>query len=211
MNDPESFWGLWLAVVVRPVRGLEAVGRSATPLRFGLAALALVLGIYTAILGVFLARDYPAVAESILPLTVEQQYAYQIWYQGPLFLAMTVALAGILWLLTRRSTQPTSPAGLFAQVSFATTIPFALTTMLVELVIAILVLPRWITPDATLDWLTGSGEWFATIYQLAGILWVIALLSVTARLAMGAKWYTSLGVGIGLAFLYGLPIGLFIR
>jgi hypothetical protein len=29
--------------------------------------------------------------------------------------------------------------------------------MLVELVIALLVLPGWITPDATLDWLTGSG------------------------------------------------------
>jgi len=124
---------------------------------------------------------------------------------------MTVALAGFLRLLTRRGSHPTSPAGLFAQVRFATTVPFALTTMLVELVIALLVLPRWITPDATLDWLSGSGAWFATVYQLAGILWVVALLSVTAKLAMGAKWYTSLGVGLGLAVLYGLPIGLFIR
>ena len=167
MNDPESFWGLWLAVVVRPVRGLEAVGRSATPLRFGLAALALVLGIYTAILGVFLARDYPAVAESILPLTVEQQYAYQIWYQGPLFLAMTVALAGILWLLTRRSTQPTSPAGLFAQVSFATSIPFALTTMLVELVIAILVL-RSETPGGCVPAARASGRSETEMSTVAG-------------------------------------------
>jgi hypothetical protein len=83
--------------------------------------------------------------------------------------------------------------------------------MLVELVIALLVLPGWITPDATLDWLAGSGAWFATVYQLAGILWVVALLAVTARLATGAKWYTSVGAGLGLAVLYGLPIGLFIR
>jgi hypothetical protein len=211
MGSFQGFWGHWLAVVLRPVRGLEAVGAAARPLRLGMAALALVLGTYTLILLMFLLRDFPAAAESILPLTVEEQYAYQIWYQGPLFVAMTVALAGLLRLLTRRRTQPTSPAGLFAQVSFATTIPFALTTMLVELVIALLVLPGWITPDATLDWLTGSGAWFATIYQLAGILWVVALLTVTARLATGARWHASLGIGLGLSVLYGLPIGLFIR
>lgn len=212
MDDYKGFWDYWLAVLLRPVRGLEAVGLAATPVRLGVAALALVLGTYTVILLVFLSRDFPAAAESILPLSVEKQYTYQIWYQGPLFVAMTVALAGFLRLLTRRrGSHPTSRAGLFAQVSFATTIPFALTTMLVELAIALLVLPRWITPDATLDWLSGSGAWFATIYQLAGALWVVALLSVTARLATGAKWYTSLGAGLGLTVLYGLPIGLFIR
>ncbi len=211
MGDSETVWGLWLGVLRRPVPGLEAVGRSATPLRVGLAALALVLGTYTVILLVFLARDFPAAAESVLPLSVEEQYAYQIWYQGPLFVAMTVVLTGLLRLLTRSRAQSTSPAGLFAQVSFATTIPFALTTMLVESVIALLVLPRWISPDATLDWLSGSGAWFATIYQLAGVLWVLALLSVTARLATGAKWAASLGIGLGLAVVYGLPIGLFIR
>ncbi len=211
MGDSERFWGLWLGVLRRPVHGLEAVGRSATPLRLGLAALALVRGTYTLILLVFLARDFPAAAESVLPLTVEEQYAYQIWYQGPLFVTMTLVLAGLLRLLTRRKEHPTSPAGLFAQVSFATTIPFALTTMLVESVIALLVIPGWIRPEATLDWLSGPGAWFATIYQLAGVLWVVTLLSVTARLAMGAKWYTSVGIGLALAVVYGLPIGLFIR
>jgi hypothetical protein len=49
------------------------------------------------------------------------------------------------------------------------------------------------------------------VYQLAGILWVVSLLCVTARLAIDARWYTSVGVGLGLAVLYGLPIGLFIR
>jgi hypothetical protein len=46
---------------------------------------------------------------------------------------------------------------------------------------------------------------------LAGILWVVALLAVTARVATGAKWYASVGIGLGLSVLYGLPIGLFIR
>jgi hypothetical protein len=39
MTDSKGFWDYWLAVVLRPRRGLEAVGRSATPLRFGIAAL----------------------------------------------------------------------------------------------------------------------------------------------------------------------------
>lgn len=212
MDDPRSFWGLWLAVMTRPVRGLSALERAASPPRAGLAALALVLGIYTAILAVFLLRDYPAADESVLPLTVEDQYAYQIWYQGPLFLVMTAALA---WLLARISRRRGSSSGelpvRFAQVSFATTVPFALTTMLVEAVVAGLVLLGLVTPDAVLGWLTGPGEWFASTYQLAGVLWVVVLLAITSRLATGARWHLSVALGFALAAVYGLPIALFIR
>ena len=212
MDDPKGFWGLWFAVVTRPSRGLAAVSRAGSPLRDGLAALALVLGTYTVILAVFLLRDYPAVGESVLPLTVEEQYAYQIWYQGPLFLVMTAALA---WLLkktpSRDGSSAESYAVIFAQVSFATTVPFALTTMLVEAVIAALVLVGFVTPDAALGWLTGSGEWFASTYQLAGVVWVVALLAITSRLVTGARWHLSVALGLVLSAVYGLPIALFIR
>ncbi|NYD58939.1 hypothetical protein BKA08_003177 [Nocardioides marinisabuli] len=82
MGDALGLRRLWWSVVARPVEGLASAGHSGAPLRTGLAALALVLGTYTLILLVFLLRDYPAAAPSVLPLTAEEQYAYQIWYQG---------------------------------------------------------------------------------------------------------------------------------
>ncbi len=137
MDDPKGFWGLWLAVTARPVWGLAALERAVSPLRAGLAALAVVMGTYSVILAVFLLRDYPAAGESVLPLTVDEQYAYQIWYQAPLFLAMTAALAWLLAKISKRGGSSSgSFAGSFAQVSFATAVPFALTTMLVEAVVA---------------------------------------------------------------------------
>lgn len=212
MGDALGFRRLWWSVVARPVEGLASARHSGAPLRTGLAALALVLGTYTLILLVFLLRDYPAAAPSVLPLTVEEQYAYQIWYQGPLFLAMTAALA---WLLAGVSDRTGSEAagfpGVFAQVSLATTVPFALTTMLVEAVVAVLVLVGLVTPDEALGRLTGEGAGFAAAYQLAGVLWVVALLAVVARLATGARWHLAAVLGLLLAAAYGLPIGLLIR
>jgi hypothetical protein len=200
-----------VGTVVRPGRTFDSLGQDPQAFRKGLTALALVLVTYTVILAAFIARDYPAMAPSVLPLSVDEQYSYQIAYQGPLFIVMTIVLAAILWLVTRRRSDSLSLSGLFAQVSFATAVPFALTTMLVELVIAVLVLARLVTPAQTLDWLTGAGSWFATVYQMGGILWLIVLLCLATRSATKAPWYVSVPFGLALSVIYGLPIGLFIR
>ncbi len=104
-------------------------------------------------------------------------------------------------------------AVVFAQVSLTTTVPFALTTMVVELVIAILVLARFFQPQEIeiLGWLTGKGTLFANAYQFAGILWVIGLLAITAKLSVGVRWWLGIVLGVILVIIYGAPIGLFIR
>lgn len=83
--------------------------------------------------------------------------------------------------------------------------------MLVEAVLAAVVLVGLVTPEEVLGWLTGDGAWFASAYRLAGVLWVVVLLAVTGRLATGARWHLSALLGLLIAAVYGLPIGLLIR
>jgi hypothetical protein len=114
-------------------------------------------------------------------------------------------------LLARVKGQAGSFAVPFARVSFATTVPFALTTMAVELVIAILVLAGAFQPKEVLEWLTGEGALFANAYQLAGVLWMIGLLAITTKLSVRVKWWSGIVLGVGLAIVYGVPVALFIR
>ena len=133
-------WQTFAGVVLKPLSTLQRLGEDERPALKEWLALLLVLATYTLLLVVFVLRDYPALAPSILPIEVEDLYRYQVWYQGPLFIVATLVLAGLLMLLARGQGQAGSFAVQFARVSFATTVPFALTTMAVGLVIAILVL-----------------------------------------------------------------------
>ncbi|MCB9421827.1 MAG: hypothetical protein H6667_18650 [Ardenticatenaceae bacterium] len=206
-----TFWQTFIQVIINPLAAFQQFREDNQAARKGLLALLLVLGVYTVILVIFILRDYPALAPSILPIAAEDLYRYQVWYQGPLFFVATLLLTGILTQLTRANGQTERFAVVFARVSFATTVPFALTTMMVELVIAILVLAGFCQPQAVLGWLTGEGALFANAYQLAGILWIIGLLAITARLSVGVRWWLGIVLGVVLAGIYGVPIGLFIR
>lgn len=206
-----TFWQTFLGVVFRPFSTFQRLQEDERAIQKGLLMLLLVLAVYTLILVIFIKRNYPAMAPSILPVAAEDQYRFQVWYQGPLFLVATVILTGILVFLSRVRGLTGSFAGIFAQVSFATTVPFALTTMLVELVIALLVLAGLLEPEEILGWLTGDGAWFANIYQFAGVLWIVGLLAVAAKLVVGVRWWLSIILGVLLAIIYGVPIGLFIR
>jgi hypothetical protein len=211
MQTQLTFWQTFLGVVFRPFSTFQQLQEGERAILKGLLMLLLVLAVYTLILVIFIQRNYPAMAPSILPVAVEDQYRFQVWYQGPLFLVATVILTGILVFLSRVRGQTGSFAGVFAQVSFATTVPFALTTMIVELVIALLVLAGLLEPREILGWLTGEGAWFANIYQVAGVLWIVGLLAVAAKLQVGVRWWLSIILGVLLAIIYGVPIGLFIR
>jgi hypothetical protein len=200
-----------VGVIIKPLSTLRNIQNDERALQKGWLALMVVLLTYTLILVVFIIREYPAVAPSILPIGVDELYRYQVWYQGPLFIVATLALAGILMLFVRAKGQSGSFPALFARVSFATTVPFALTTMAVELVIAILVLAKILQPKVVLDWLTGNGALFANVYQLVGVMWVILLLIFTAKISAGVTWWLGIFLGVVLACIYGIPVGLFIR
>jgi hypothetical protein len=200
-----------VGVVVKPLSTFQRLREDERAALKGWLALLLVLSTYTLILVIFILHDYPAMAPSILPIAAEDLYRYQAWYQGPLFIVATLALTGLLTLLARVKGQAGSFAVAFARVSFATTVPFALTTMAVELVIAILVLAGVFQPQEVLGWLTGEGALFTNVYQIAGILWMIGLLVITAKLSVGVKWWLGIALGVGLAIIYGVPIALFIR
>lgn len=211
MQAQLNFWQTFIGVVVKPVSTFRQIEEDDQVVLKGLLALLLVLAVYTVILIIFIQCNYPAMAPSILPIAVEDLYQYQVWYQGPLFLVATLILTGVLMLLARIKGQAGSFAVVFARVSFATTVPFALTTMLVEMVIALLVWAGLFQPQEVLGWLTGAGAWFANTYQIIGIVWVVGLLALTTKLSVGVRWWLSVVLGVLLAIIYGMPIGLFIR
>jgi hypothetical protein len=211
MQTDLSFSQAFFGIVFRPVATLRQFETARRPFWQGMLALLLVIIAYTVILGVFITRGYPAAALSVLPLSVEETYRYQIWFQGPLFLVDTLALAGLLLLMARFTGRRPGFSVAFARASFATSVPFVFTTMLVELVLAGLLLANVVQPDQALAWLTGAGIWFATTYQLIGLVWIVALLAVATWLSTGLHWSQSVGVGALLTVIYGIPIGLFIR
>ena len=211
MQARSTFWLTFAGVIVKPVSTLRRLQEDSQAARKGVVALLSVLAVYTSILIVFIVCDYPAMAPSILPIAVEDLYRYQVWYQGPLFTVATLLLVGILLLLARLTGHRESFGTVFARVSFATTAPFALTTMAVELVIALSLFAGVFQAQEILGWLTGEGAWFANAYQFVGVAWIVGLLAITAKLSVGLRWWAGIVLGVALAIIYGLPIGLFIR
>ncbi|MGD8475064.1 MAG: hypothetical protein PVH59_13160, partial [Anaerolineae bacterium] len=178
--QPRGFWSTFWGMTIRPWRTLGELARDPAVLRNGVLLLLLITLVYTLILAIFIVRGYPAAAPSVLPLTVEQQYPVQIWYQGPLFLASTALTAGVLVLAGRLVGSSPAFRLAFARIAYASVIPFFFTTMLIELALALLFAVGVVQPDAVLNWLLGPGAWFPTSYQLISIAWIATLFVMAA-------------------------------
>lgn len=207
----QSFWATFLGTVRRPWSTLLGLQEDPHAARKGILALAAVTAVYTLILGIFVLREYPAMAPSVLPFSPEEQYRYQIWYQGPMFLLTTLVIAAILTGLMQLLRGASDLGLAFARLSLASTVPFAFTTMLVEVVIALLILVGIVEPTQVLSWLGGPGRWFPALYQSVGIIWIWVLFALTIRLTLRSRWIPTVLLSLGLLIIYGLPIGLFIR
>jgi hypothetical protein len=210
-----GFWSTFWEMTVRPWRTLGALARDPAALQKGVLLLLLIIFVYTLILAIFIAQGYPAAAPSVLPLTVEEQYPVQIWYQGPLFLVATALAAGLLAFAGRllgRSPgfrQTFAPA--FGRIAYASVIPFFFTTMLVELGLAVGMLLGVMQPDAALSWLLGPGAWFPTVYQLIAIVWIAVLFIMATWRTLERGWAAGLLGGLLALAVYALPVALFIR
>ncbi len=204
-------WRTILGTIVRPKKALAELERQQRPALPGMVALLGVSAVYTFILIAFIAKDYPPASASALALPAERQYPVQVWYQAPLFFASTALIAGLL-VLAARATGTRLGFGLsFGRLALATAVPFGCTTMLVEVVVAVLVLLGLIEPSAIWNWLMGPGSWFATTYQLVGVVWLVALVFVAVRASGHRRWWAAGLVTLLLVAVYALPIGLFIR
>lgn len=53
--------------------------------------------------------------------------------------------------------------------------------------------------------------WFANTYQLGGILWLVGLLVIAAKMSASVRWGVGISLGLFLSAVYALPIALFIR
>jgi hypothetical protein len=202
---------VFLGTVVRPVATLRALDADPHAGRHGALVLVGVSAAYTVILSVFLVTGYPAAARSVLGMLPERQYLAQVWYQAPLFFLTTAATAGALVLFMRLFGQRTAYRTAFGRIALATAIPFALTTMLIEAIVAALLALGVLDPLETLRWLLGSGAWFAALYQLVGLVWLVALVLVSVRVSGAPGWSSTVLVTVSLIALYALPIGLLIR
>ena len=206
-----GFWSTFGGVTAHPWRALGSLAEDQATLRKGLLALVLVLGAYTAILAIFIAKGYPAVNPSVLPISVEEHYSVQIWYQGPLFFLTTLATAGFLVLCAYALGQSAGYPLAFTRISFASTVPFFFTTMFVELVMSLLLLAGVVQPASMLAWIKGEGSWFATAYQLVGMIWLVALFVIVAKQTAKRSWMTSVLLDVATILVYAAPVGLFIR
>ena len=204
-------WATFAATIAHPRRSFEALEHDPHASRHGALALLIVSSVYTAILAVFIMRGYPAAAPSALGLPAEQHYGLQIWYQVPLFFLSTSLTAGLLVLLAQLASRPSTFAVAFARIALATAIPFGLTTMLVEVAIALLLSVGVLEPKATLAWLTGEGAWFASLYQLIGVFWLTALVVTAVKVTVRRGWIVSTIAGLFLVVTYAIPIALLVR
>jgi hypothetical protein len=206
-----GFWWTFWGMTIRPSRTMGELAQDPAALRKGVLLLVLITCAYTLILAIFIVQDYPAAAPSVLPLSVEEQYSAQIWYQGPLFFATTALTAGFLVLGGRLMGGAPGFRLAFARIAYASVIPFFFTTMLVELVLALALLAGVVQPGAVLNWLRGSGAWFPAIYQLIAVTWIAALFVMAAWRTLERGWATGLFSGLLAVGVYALPVALFIR
>lgn len=201
----------FLGMIRRPSRTLAGDGVDARIARRGMLVLLGVSFVYTLILLVFLWRGYPAASRSVLGLPVEEQYRWQIWYQGPLFFGTTAWAALLLAAISRGAGKRDGFAVAFGRMCLATAVPFAGTTMLVESGLAVLLAAGVLSPEPALRWLTGAGAWFATLYQSAGLIWLLAWVVLAVKASGVRRWTTSAALGLLLVVAYGLPVALLIR
>lgn len=211
METLGSFWQTFLGMVVRPRTTMMRLEKEKGAILQGILALVLVILVYTLILLIFILRGYPAAAHSLLPLALADQYKFQVWYQGLLFFVATLVVAALLVLISRVKGHVEHFSVAFVHISFATVVPFACTTMLIELCLALLLAVGVLEPKATVSWLSGAGNWLAITYQLLALVWIFALLALTVRITIQTTWWMSLALGLLLLVVYGLPIALFIR
>ena len=206
-----SAWRAFRGTVTRPGRTFADLAADPHAGRHGALVLLAVCAVYTLILAAFLGRGYPAAARSALGLAPEDQYGVQVWYQGPLFFAVTAVTSAVLVLVSRSSGHPTGLGLAFGRISLATAVPFASTTMVVEVVAALLLATGVLAPADLLRWLTGPGAWFALLYQVIGLGWLAALVMVATRTTLGRGWLVSAPAGLLLLVVYGTPVALLVR
>jgi hypothetical protein len=217
MNSEKSagFWSTFWGMTIRPWQTLDQLAGDPAALTRGVLLLLLVTFVYTLVLGIFIARDYPAAAPSVLPLAPQEQYRVQIWYQGPLFFVTTALTAGFLALAARllgpspafRSAFATA----FSRIAYASVIPFFFTTMLIESALALALLAGTVQPDGVLRWLSGAGAWFPAAYQLVAIIWIATLLVMAAWRTLERGWVAGLIGGLLVLAVYAFPVALLIR
>ena len=197
--------------MTRPGRTFAGLADDPHAGRPGALVLLAVCAVYTLILLAFLGRGYPAATGSALGLAPEGQYGVQVWYQAPLFFAVTAATSAVLALMSRLSGHPAGLGLAFGRISLATAVPFALTTMVVEAAAALLVAAGLVAPADLLRWLTDPGAWFALLYQVIGLAWLAALVMVATRTTLRRGWLVSVPAGLLLLVVYGTPVALLIR
>jgi hypothetical protein len=206
-----GFWSTFWGMAIRPWRTLGGLAQDGAAMRKGILLLLLIVCVYTLILAIFISQDYPAAAASVLPLSVEEQYGVQIWYQGPLFLGTTALTAGVLILVGRLTGSKPEFRLAFARIAYASVIPFFFTTMLIELALALLLMAGIVQPAPVLHWLLGPGSWFPAAYQLVAIVWMVALFVLTARRTLNRGWVAGALGGLLALAVYTLPVALLIR
>ena len=91
-----SAWRAFCGTVTRPGHTFAGLATDRHAARHGALVLFAVCVVYTLILLAFLGRVYPAAARSSLGVAVEDQYGLQVWYQAPLFFAVTCLTAAVL-------------------------------------------------------------------------------------------------------------------
>jgi hypothetical protein len=164
-----------LAPLVRPRKRMRKLLEDPRRVAYALVLLLALGALYTLSVQLAWARGFGATVTPFLAIAPERHYAWQRFYQLPLFLVAIIAFAGTARLVAMAFGGRGRFEDAFAVCAVALTLPMLLTMWVPETVIFIAAPPGWAPAGA---WGTVVAV-FHVARQGAGIAWPLAVIART--------------------------------
>ncbi len=166
-----------LAPVYKPVQTLFALLEDMHKIRRATLIFLLLGVLYTLSVQLAYARGYGASVQPFLTIPAADYYAWQRFFQIPLFFVTTILFAGVVRLLSSAAGGRGSFESLYAVLCVTQTLPMLLTMWIPETVNFIFFPLQKIYPD-----------WLDIARQVVGIAWPLVLAAVGVRIIEKIKW-----------------------
>ena len=193
---------------VKTFRSLQSDPRAAAK---GARALLLIGLLYTLTVTGLAVAGALIFAPAFLSIAPENYYAIEIVFAVPVFFLAWLAAGGVGHLLSRKRGGLGNYEGFLGAFAFAVAVP-SFVTWIPETVLAVLLLlgaKQQEIMDATAR--PGLGQAIGIAYQVAAVLWIIALTVIAVRVAGKTGIVRSLAVGIFTALVFLSIVIVFIR
>jgi hypothetical protein len=171
----------FLLPVFKPFRNLDLLIQDEHKVRRS-TIIFLFLGIiYTISVQLAYMQGFGAVIQPFLNIPAQDYYAWQRFFQIPLFFITTILFAGIVRLLSATTGGRGSFENVYSILCVCQTFPMFLTMWIPETINFIFYPGQHIYP-----------EWFNIGRQISGIIWPLVLVTIGIRKSEQIKWHWSI-------------------